>query len=334
MRLIFELSGEDTKLAKAEVFSLFHDYKVLFDLGMILGLEVSMDLDEGGDRDPKVEDLRLLAMTHCVSEILGESDDIKEDIIESAKKISIEKRPLSVRCRKVKDCKLRSGEVERAVGEIFYQKGFKIDLREPKIEIKIIICVERAFIARKICDCDKKFLRRNPMEMPFFYPGVLNPKLARVLVNLCGLEKGERLLDPMCGSGGILIEGASRGLEVFGVDVRGRMVEGAFKNLRFSAFKGYSLMVGDSRNLCFKDRSMDGIVVDMPYGQSSPIIGKSARELYYRSMEEIFRIFKKRCVVVAREDLSEIAESIGFRSIERYEQRVHRSLTRKILVLS
>jgi len=154
----------------------------------------------------------------------------------------------------------------------------------------------------------------------------------------------------MCGSGGILIEGVSRGLEVFGVDARERMVEGAFKNLRFlslriedsqsfknlrsSAFKGYNLMVGDSRNLCFKDRSMDGIVVDMPYGQSSPIIGKSARELYYRSMEEIFRIFKKRCVVVAREDLSEIAEIIGFRSIERYEQRVHRSLTRKILVLS
>ena len=62
--------------------------------------------------------------------------------------------------------------------------------------------------------------------------GMLPPKLAQILINLCGkLPEGARVLDPFCGTGVILQEAAIMGYIPYGTDLNERMVEYSNKNL-------------------------------------------------------------------------------------------------------
>ena len=62
--------------------------------------------------------------------------------------------------------------------------------------------------------------------------GMLPPKLAQILINLCGkLPEGARVLDPFCGTGVMLQEAAIMGYTPYGTDLNERMVEYSKKNL-------------------------------------------------------------------------------------------------------
>ena len=62
--------------------------------------------------------------------------------------------------------------------------------------------------------------------------GMLPPKLAQILINLCGkLPEGARVLDPFCGTGVMLQEAAIMGYLPYGTDLNERMVEYSKKNL-------------------------------------------------------------------------------------------------------
>ena len=62
--------------------------------------------------------------------------------------------------------------------------------------------------------------------------GMLPPKLAQILINLCGkLPEGTRVLDPFCGTGVVLQEAAIMGYVPYGTDLNERMVEYSKKNL-------------------------------------------------------------------------------------------------------
>ena len=62
--------------------------------------------------------------------------------------------------------------------------------------------------------------------------GMLPPKLAQILINLCGkLPEGARVLDPFCGTGVVLQEAAIMGYVPYGTDLNGRMVEYSKRNL-------------------------------------------------------------------------------------------------------
>lgn len=62
--------------------------------------------------------------------------------------------------------------------------------------------------------------------------GMLPPKLAQILINLCGpLERGSIILDPFCGTGVVLQESALMGYRLLGTDIEPRMIEYTEKNL-------------------------------------------------------------------------------------------------------
>ncbi len=62
--------------------------------------------------------------------------------------------------------------------------------------------------------------------------GMLPPKLAQILINLCGeLPKGARILDPFCGTGVVLQEASLMGYSTYGTDLSERMVKYSKKNL-------------------------------------------------------------------------------------------------------
>lgn len=64
--------------------------------------------------------------------------------------------------------------------------------------------------------------------------GMLPPKLAQILINLCGpLPAGARILDPFCGTGVVLQEASLMGYVPYGTDLNERMVEYSQKNLNW-----------------------------------------------------------------------------------------------------
>lgn len=78
--------------------------------------------------------------------------------------------------------------------------------------------------------------------------GMLPPKLAQILINLCGdLPKGSVLLDPFCGTGVVLQEAALIGYQPYGTDINERMVEYSERNLEWLG-KSSEVAQGDATN--------------------------------------------------------------------------------------
>ena len=77
--------------------------------------------------------------------------------------------------------------------------------------------------------------------------GMLPPKLAQILINLCGpLKPNSIILDPFCGTGVLLQEALLMGYRAYGTDISERMVEYSERNLKYFKFTDYKLEVGDA----------------------------------------------------------------------------------------
>jgi DNA modification methylase len=53
----------------------------------------------------------------------------------------------------------------------------------------------------------------------FPYRGKFHPQLIKGIINIIGIQKGETILDPMCGSGTLNIEAALMGIHSYGADI-------------------------------------------------------------------------------------------------------------------
>ena len=68
--------------------------------------------------------------------------------------------------------------------------------------------------------------------------GMLPPKLAQILINLCGpLKPGSIVLDPFCGTGVVLQEALLMGYRAYGTDLSEKMIEYSSKNLKWLSEK-------------------------------------------------------------------------------------------------
>lgn len=77
--------------------------------------------------------------------------------------------------------------------------------------------------------------------------GMLPPKLAQILINLCGpLPTGATILDPFCGTGVVLQEALLMGYCAYGTDLSDRMVEYTQRNLDWLQKSTARLSQGDA----------------------------------------------------------------------------------------
>lgn len=85
--------------------------------------------------------------------------------------------------------------------------------------------------------------------------GMLPPKLAQILINLCGvLKPGATVLDPFCGTGVVLQEALLMGYRAYGTDIDERMIKYSEKNLKWlmetkkelllAYYEGYCQVIG------------------------------------------------------------------------------------------
>jgi len=116
---------------------------------------------------------------------------------------------------------------------------------------------------------DSASMRQRGTRKPVPHSDIAqSPRLARTLVNLAGLNPGQTVLDPFCGSGTILIEAYGKSLRCLGLDSRASRVQEARENIRWSiggvTDRGYDVRKGDARELprMLRGSKVDAIVTE------------------------------------------------------------------------
>ena len=170
------------------------------------------------------------------------------------------------------------------IGGLAVSHGYSIDLSNPEYEIGLIADGDSNILACGwlIGDFDDSIgtAPRRATERPFFRPISLDPRLARLAVNLaCGPIDEYAVLDPMTGTGGFAMEAITMGRNCIAIDMDNEMITGAKQNIEWalqnsSAESEYQIMTGDACNL--EDSiptkwhgKISGVVLDPPYGRNS-----------------------------------------------------------------
>ena len=336
--LAFELSGEHDAIPESEVLACMRALDIGHDI-VKSGEQCLLLKIEGDPCDISGLLSTRLAMTHRIVSVILECDPLESSILESVRDAEIavpRGETFSVRAKQIKGSFVPSIRMERLIGEVIFERnsGAKVDLANPDHRFRAIVTKDSCVFGEVLASIDRgKFWDRKPHKKPFFYPGAISPDIARALVNLCEIRTGDLVLDPFCGTGGILLEAGMIRARVLGIDVQESMVRGADLNLRSHGFE-YQLASGDACNLPLKDGSIDAVVTDPPYGRSAVVMAESVESLYRNALLEIYRVMKRRghAVVVSDFELP-WADEIGFVVTGLYKNRVHRSLTRHIMVL-
>ena len=124
---------------------------------------------------------------------------------------------------------------------------------------------------------------RAPTDRPFFQPVSLDPRQARLLISLAHRRTSETntVIDPFCGTGGIVIEAALQGIETLASDLDPRMVEGTIENLSsFGADATVEACDVSEIHSLWGDKTECAFVFDPPYGRSSWTSGKDMEPFF------------------------------------------------------
>jgi tRNA (guanine10-N2)-dimethyltransferase len=243
-----------------------------------------------------------------------------------------------VRVYHIGDVKLKSVELENVLGkEIWLQlkKKNKVRMKNPD-KTFVIMLVENEFLFGLQLFVQKKgsFVNRRPDIRPYFKPGTLDPRFARLMVNLSLASEDKYLLDPFCGPGGILLESTLMNCKAIGMDIDKKMIVGAKKNLQyFTPNADYELLIGDARNLPFYG-TIDSISTDPPYGRSTSTHGREIKNLLNLFFEQANQALKHKGYLAIgmfeEMPLQEVAYEYNF-EVKVYEKLyIHKSLTRKV----
>ena len=182
-----------------------------------------------------------------------------------------------------------SQALTRSVGGILSAKN-TVNLKEPDITVRLLMS-DMCILYRLIHVTETGPLRsRKVSERPFFSPISLHPKYARALINLTGVKRGGTVLDPFCGTGGIVIEAASMGMKAMASDFDPEMVDGTLENMDYFGFRIEGYEVCDVSDIPSLFHDVDAVVCDPPYGRSTKTGGEAIDEIYRKAAEAIPKV--------------------------------------------
>lgn len=325
---LFELSGEHESLPSAEIEGCIEAQNLKFEIKF---KEIGVLVLDAPEMDIKKMQRRL-ALSHYIDSFLFFCE--VEEISDLKDPIEIERGSFAVRAKRIQSAHTHIDlkQVEGQVADLV--KGeYAVDLENPENEIRVILST-KFYIGKKLVKIPRStFEERKVQNRPYFSPISLHPRLARALVNLSRIKEGQTLLDPFCGTGGVLMEAALIGAKTIGSDIDERMVRGAKENL--SSLNIESELFGSDISEV-KDRvtEVDAIATDPPYGKAATTNREDVFSLYKRAFVAFLDILKPggyACVVLP--DLELIDMGKGYLSLkEIHSMRVHRSLTRHFCV--
>ncbi|PSQ42750.1 TIGR01177 family methyltransferase [Halobacteriales archaeon SW_5_68_122] len=262
-----------------------------------------------------------LAHTRRVCRLIGTCEPTVENAVALLSAATVDRSgSVAVRARDVRGLSgIDTRAAERRLGAVLVDRGFDVDLEDPDHTL-VALFSETTALGWLETETDRGFGARH----------------------VAGAGPGARVLDPMCGTGGVLVEAGLVGSDVVGLDAQAKMVAGARENLAHylethylethHLEDGFAVARGDATQLPFADGAFDGVVFDAPYGRQSKVKHDSLAALVGDALAEARRV-APRAVVVGDRAYDEAAETAGWAVEARLERPVHRSLTRHVHVL-
>lgn len=155
------------------------------------------------------------------------------------------------------------------------------------------------------------------------YSTALSARVARAVVNIAApAGSGARLIDPCCGTGTVVIEALSMGIDCVGYDINPQAVRGARVNL---AHFGMPDVVARA-DMCELTGRFEAAVVDLPYNLCS-VMPEARRLAMLRSAGRL----AERIVLVTTEPIDGAIGQAGLEAVARCTARKGR-FERQIIV--
>ncbi|WP_297982071.1 TIGR01177 family methyltransferase [uncultured Methanobrevibacter sp.] len=341
MDLLLILSQEHDKLPLAELRAVLEAEEVETELELVCpGLVILRKLDDEHFDEYYRMLVRRLGYAHEVHQLLTTVDyeDLEDEILSIDWSEYIDEN-FAVRVKRFRS-DIDTVGTEKRAGHLILTNtpGISVNLSEPKSLIRIVAYLDNVYLCYGKYRLDKKYFEdMKPHKRPFFHPGCMSPKLARCMVNLSRIKEGQTVLDPFCGTGGILIEAGLVGAKVIGCDIDWRMKKGTATNLEYVGITDYKTHVVDIRELEMYEE-VDAVVTDPPYGISTTTCGEGASGIFKEFLESIEHSMKEDALLVMASpdslDIDSLFKEVGFVLLERYSIKMHKSLTRIISVIA
>ncbi|MBW2968656.1 methyltransferase domain-containing protein [Candidatus Woesearchaeota archaeon] len=305
------LSQANTGLARAEVEALtnkpikLHNYILL--------------TDSNKNLEPRLAFTRFFYkfMFHCK----------EKDLIKKIKNFNWNKHYKYSFCiRKFGKTDLKEAELADLIWEKLENPNVK--LSNPKTRFDFYFTKKGVFCGLFRSKARKDFKNRLTKLRPGLHPTTIKPRLAAAIINLTGIQKGV-VYDPMCGTGGILIEAAVMNLNPVGSDIDERMLNLAEKNLNYYKLKA-RIFKKDALKI---KKSYNYIVTDLPYSKNTRT--QDLKKLYKEFLKNLKKILIKRAVIVFPNFIKHKAliKNANLKLIAEYEYYLHKSLSRTVCII-
>ncbi|EMA60175.1 THUMP domain-containing protein [Halorubrum lipolyticum] len=353
-----ELAGEEDAFAAREAAVAATGVELLAP-----GVAGAGSVGGGGDAGDASDPVRRLAYTRAAHEAIARTDAEIDAAAAALDAAPLDRSgTIAVRARNVRNTTgVSTGAAERELGGVLVDRGFDVDLDDPDHVLRALFAAGERDDHEAVPGADggeasvcalgwvaveaARDFAPKPTDRPFFQPGSMAPADARAYVNLAGAAPGRTLLDPMCGTGGLPLEAGLVGSDAVACDAQAKMVRGTRENLREYVGGGdggdadspdfapdWHVARGDATDLPLRDDAVDGVAFDAPYGRQSKIARHELADLVSGALAEGARV-APRAVMVADRDWRGEARGAGWTVDAAFERRVHRSLTRHVLVL-
>ena len=315
-----ELGGEDDPFAAREAASAANGVEPLAS-----GLALADGIDP--------ERLSSLAFTLRASRVLARTDGTVESACGELADAELDREgTVAVRARDIRrTTDIDTQLAERRLGGVLTDRGYAVDLDDPDHELRALFADDSCTLGWLAAESERGFGARAPTKKPFFQPGSMSPLLARALANIAGARPGATIVDPMCGTGGVLVEAGLVGARVVGFDAQSKMARGAATNLDHYLNAEFATARADATRLPLGDDTADAVVFDAPYGRQSKIEGE-LDAVVSGALAEARRI-AARAVIVGDRSWTAEARAASWDVEDSFERRVHRSLVRHVAVL-
>ncbi len=316
MQKIFVLKKGNIKIAKEEIIHLLNPNSISLYDNLLVTDAVKENL------------INRLSHTREVLDFLFKcKKDEFEEQIKKYKWDNVYKNSFSVRLHG------KSAFSEKTIAGCIWNKvkNPKVNLKKADTAIEIFFSDEIMIVGIRKENPDNKFMERRPHLRPFMHPSSLNPGIARCMVNLTGIQKGT-IVDPFCGSGGIMIEAGLMGLSCEGYDIDKEILAGCRMNLEHYSIKKFRLINTDSTRI---DRNLEYVATDIPYMRNT----KGNKENLEQLCLDFIKMLDKHlvvCAVIGFPDFIDHRKMLlksGLLAVEEFDYYLHKSLSKKIVLI-
>jgi tRNA (guanine10-N2)-dimethyltransferase len=314
MKVFFQLYKRYSDIAAAEA------------LEVCKGREIGQFGNEILVADAKTSEFQRLSLSHAAFELLFVCG--RKQLGSKIAKFSWQKhyrKNFKVTCHHVDAC------IERAIAQEIGEKikNSKAEMKKPISWFNFFFIDGKVIAGKLLWQNNEDFEARKVHKWPAPHPTGTHPQIARAMVNLTGIQKGE-LVDPFCGAGGVLIEAGLMGFIPIGFDIEPELLAKAVKNLQGYKISNFLLAKKDALTL----NNAKYLVADLPYGRNTP--PKGLEKLYAGFLSRLKQILKGKAVLGFPSNINykQLIKKSKLKIRGEYDYYINERLTKKIVVIS